>query len=82
MATSISNGGTHDILSHLTDIDVKRSKATKDGVQEEGEGEKEEGDKDWKERYVLLEEQLDKFRLQATKIRAVLGERVSVSSKF
>ncbi|XP_033635880.1 pleckstrin homology domain-containing family H member 1-like isoform X2 [Asterias rubens] len=76
MATSISNGGTHDILSHLTDIDVKRSKATKDGVQEEGEGEKEEGDKDWKERYVLLEEQLDKFRLQATKIRAVLGERM------
>ncbi|XP_038072316.1 pleckstrin homology domain-containing family H member 1-like isoform X2 [Patiria miniata] len=77
MATSISNGGTHDILSRLTDIDVtvsKSSKGRKDGAQEEGAGQAE--GVDWKERYVLLEEQLDKFRLQATKIRTVLGERM------
>ncbi|XP_022090512.1 pleckstrin homology domain-containing family H member 1-like isoform X2 [Acanthaster planci] len=78
MATSISNGGTtHDILSHLTDIDVtKNTKGAKDEAKEEGAEEEEAEGVDWKERYILLEEQLDKFRLQATKIRAVLGERM------
>ncbi|XP_071491211.1 pleckstrin homology domain-containing family H member 2-like [Diadema antillarum] len=34
------------------------------------------GDVDWKERCSTLEGQLEKFRLQATKIRSVLGDRM------
>ncbi|XP_041469682.1 pleckstrin homology domain-containing family H member 1-like isoform X2 [Lytechinus variegatus] len=34
------------------------------------------GDVDWKERCRTLEGQLEKFRLQATKIRSVLGEKM------
>lgn len=40
------------------------------------------GDADWKERCRTLEGQLEKFRLQATKIRSVLGEKVSFQSSF
>ena len=34
-------------------------------------------DVEWKEKYLALEAQLEKFRIQAAKIRVVLGERVS-----
>ena len=35
-------------------------------------------DIEWKEKYLSLEAQLEKFRIQAAKIRVVLGERVSI----
>jgi hypothetical protein len=38
-----------------------------------------EGPVDWKERCVALESQLMKFRVQASKIRELLAEKVSFS---
>ncbi len=35
-------------------------------------------DVEWKEKYLALEAQLEKFRIQAAKIRVVLGERVCI----
>lgn len=40
-----------------------------------------EGPVDWKERCVALESQLMKFRVQASKIRELLAEKVSASPK-
>ena len=39
-------------------------------------------DVEWKEKYLALEAQLEKFRIQAAKIRVVLGERVSLQNNL
>lgn len=41
-----------------------------------------EGPVDWKERCVALESQLMKFRVQASKIRELLAEKVSSSPQL